>query len=159
MTRPIRSALARRSLIAAALAILAIASPAAAQSVNDMRRMTVIETPLCGCCTTWAERMREAGFVVTVEEREDLAPVRHAAGVPDAVRGCHTATVAGYVLEGHVPAAAVERLLAERPAITGLSVPGMPEGSPGMGDDPAARFDVLTFDAAGAGPVWFEAGL
>ena len=111
----------------------------------------VHKTPWCGCCAHWVEHLREDGFDVTVEETEDLASVRETLGVPDQIQSCHTAQVEGYVLEGHVPAAEVRRLLAERPEATGLAVPGMPMGSPGM----ETRFepdvyDVLLFDSVRA---------
>lgn len=147
------------AIAALACALAWMAAPAAqAQTADAGRSMTVVKTPWCGCCGAWAERMREAGFAVTVEEADDLAPVRQAAGVPDGVAGCHTARVGGYVIEGHVPAVAIEKLLAERPAVTGIAAPGMPAGSPGMGDDPDARYDVLSFDARGPLAVYHEAG-
>ena len=86
----------------------------------------------CGCCTAWARHVAAAGFRTIVHEVDDVAEIRAAAGVPADLGGCHTSKVAGYVVEGHVPVAAVQRLLAERPAILGLAVLGMPPGSPGM---------------------------
>lgn len=139
---------------AAAGAFLLLASPAALAGGETIH---VYKTPWCGCCAAWAERMREAGFETRITELEDLAPVRRQAGVPDRLAGCHTAAVEGYVLEGHVPAPAIEKLLAERPSARGIAVPGMPAGSPGMGDDPSARYDVLTFGADGT-RVFYEAG-
>lgn len=118
----------RRALLfmgAAGLAA-ACAGPAQAQS------LTVYKTPWCGCCTAWADHMKKAGFAVTFVEREDLAPLRARYGVPDALASCHTAVIGGYVVEGHVPAADVQRLLKERPKARGLAVPAMPIGSPGM---------------------------
>jgi hypothetical protein len=117
----------------------------------------VFKTPWCGCCAALADRMRQAGFSVAVTELEELDPVRRQAGVPDAMQGCHTAAIDGYVVEGHVPAPAIRRLLAERPSVRGIAVPGMPAGSPGMGDDPNARYDVLTF-GEGASTVFYRAG-
>lgn len=147
----------RRAAVLATLAALATA-PAAAQDADATRRMTVIKTPWCSCCVAWADRMRAAGFAVTVEEREDLELIRRAAGVPEVLAGCHTARVGGYVLEGHVPPEAIDRLLAERQPVVGLSVPGMPVGSPGMGDDPQARYDVLSFDSKGRSALYHQAG-
>ena len=92
----------------------------------------VVKSPYCGCCSQWVEYLRANGFTVRVTETEDLDPVAHRHGVPDNLRSCHTATVEGYALEGHVPAADIRRLLAERPQAAGLAVPGMPIGSPGM---------------------------
>jgi len=102
-------------------------SPASAAPV-----LRVFRSPSCGCCGAWVAYMAERGFEVSVEMRDDLAPVKARHGVPAALEACHTALVDGYVIEGHVPADDVLRLLAERPAATGLAVAGMPVGSPGM---------------------------
>lgn len=112
-----------------AMAVLALISctQAAAATVID-----VTKTPWCGCCSEWVERMQEAGFTMTVNNVDDMTPTARAAGVPDTLRSCHTARVDGYTIEGHVPAADIRRLLQERPDAVGLSVPGMPAGSPGM---------------------------
>lgn len=108
----------------------------AAQAQNA-QSMTIYKSPYCGCCTAWADAMEEAGFSVTIKEADDLTPVKQMAGVPETMQSCHTAVVHGYVLEGHVPLNAVQRLLTERPAIKGLAVPGMPIGSLGMGEPDA----------------------
>ena len=94
--------------------------------------MTVHKTPWCGCCAKWAEHLEENGFTVVIAEHEDLTPIRSELGVPDELRSCHTGEVNGYAVEGHVPASDIRRLLAEMPSARGLSVPGMPAGSPGM---------------------------
>ena len=110
----------------------------------------------CACCVTWAQHFTAAGFQTRLHELNDLDPVRAAAGVPADLGGCHTAKVEGYVVEGHVPVAAVQRLLAERPAILGIAVPGMPAGSPGMEIEgqPAAPYDVIAFAADGGRSVF-----
>src|SRR3954452_257900 len=112
----------------------------------------------CGCCTAWAKHFVAAGFRTTVHEVDDVAEIRAAAGVPADLGGCHTSKVAGYVVEGHVPVAAVQRLLAERPAILGLAVPGMPLGSPGMEleGEPAQPYQVIAFAADGSRSVFME---
>ena len=100
--------------------------------------------------------LRQNGFTVTERNEDDLAPVKRRLGVPTALESCHTALVDGYVIEGHVPADVIDRLLRERPKIVGLAVPGMPEGSPGM-ESPGARpqpYQVLTFDRAGSTTVF-----
>jgi len=107
------------------------------------RTMTVYKDPNCGCCHLWAEAMTAEGFNVKIEDRDDLTPIKARLGVPDDLQGCHTAVVAGYFLEGHVPLEAVRKLLAEKPSIAGLAVPGMPSGSLGMGNDPSAAYNVL----------------
>ena len=94
--------------------------------------LIVYKTPYCGCCEGWVTHMRRAGYPTQVVELEDLAPIRERHGVPFPLSSCHTAVVDGYVVEGHVPPADVERLLRERPKALGIIVPGMPLGSPGM---------------------------
>ncbi|MGQ0683757.1 DUF411 domain-containing protein [Bradyrhizobium sp.] len=115
--------------------------------------VTVHRDPNCGCCLGWVRHLRKAGFVVQVEETSDLESVRTGLGVPPALAACHTAEVNGYLIEGHVPAVAVRRLLAERPDAKGLSVPGMPAGSPGMeGGGEPQPYTVVLFGAGGVRP-------
>lgn len=92
----------------------------------------VHKTPTCGCCGAWVEHLREAGFAVEVQDHDDLGPTKERLGVPYGKGSCHTAEVAGYIVEGHVPATDIKRLLAEKPDARGLVLPGMPIGSPGM---------------------------
>ncbi|WP_419797790.1 MAG: DUF411 domain-containing protein [Terasakiella sp.] len=94
--------------------------------------VTVYKSPYCGCCTAWSEHMRDNGFTVTEIKREDMDTIKKEMGVPEQLESCHTAMIDGYVVEGHVPADDVKRLLKERPKAKGLSAPGMPMGSPGM---------------------------
>ena len=115
----------------------------------------VFKNPSCGCCGAWVEHLQAAGFSVSVREVEDTAPVRRKLGLPEKYGSCHTATVAGYVLEGHVPAADVKRLLATKPVALGLAVPGMPVGSPGMEvGDRVDPYVVLLVDRAGQSTVF-----
>jgi len=109
----------------------------------------VYKNPWCGCCTGWVEHLEANGFDVTVEESDDLAPIKTLLGVPAHLEACHTAVIEGYVVEGHVPALAIEQLLAARPALTGLAVPGMPMGSPGMEGDSSDAYDVIAFGPDG----------
>ena len=95
--------------------------------------ITVYKTPTCGCCVKWVEYLQSEGFDVKAVNRDDLAPIKKQAGVPAAMSACHTALVDGYVIEGHVPAQAIRKLLQERPETRGIAVPGMPANSPGMG--------------------------
>lgn len=106
----------------------ALAAPAPAPAIH------IVKVTGCGCCTAWGEALANAGYTVTVEDRDTDAvnAFRAKNGIPEAVAGCHTAIVGGYVVEGHVPPADIDRLLAERPEAVGLAVPGMPMGSPGM---------------------------
>ena len=95
-------------------------------------RMAVHRTPSCGCCSVWIEHMKDAGFEVDVHDMVDMGPVKERLGVPYTKGSCHTAEVGGYLIEGHIPAADIKRLLEERPDARGLVLPGMPLGSPGM---------------------------
>ncbi len=118
----------RRTLLLALapLALLACIESAAAATIE------VVKSPYCGCCTQWVDYLRRSGFEVRVVEAEDVTPTARRLGVPDDLRSCHTATIEGYAIEGHVPVEDIRRLLAERPAAAGIAVPGMPIGSPGM---------------------------
>lgn len=118
--------------------------------------MTVYKTPTCGCCSKWIEHMQKNGFMLHVTDLNDLSAIKTKHGVPAKAQSCHTATVNGYVVEGHVPAADVKRMLKEKPAIAGIAAPGMPQGSPGM-ETPGIRgqaYDVLSFDKKGATRVY-----
>ena len=129
MKRKRKIGLAAIAVLAASLAagawLLAPGAPAAAE-------ITVYKSPWCGCCGNWVKHLRRNGFTVSVEEREDMDPIKERFSVPGTLQSCHTAVVDGYIVEGHVPAADINRLLAERPEARGLSVPGMVAGSPGM---------------------------
>jgi len=128
------------------LAVLAIAATPAWAGAAEMHRMTVYKTPSCGCCALWVDHARANGFRVAVHDVRDVMPFRERLGVPDAAMSCHTAEIGGYVIEGHVPAADVKRLLRERPKAAGIAVPGMVQGSPGMEQGrPAERYDVVLF--------------
>ena len=105
--------------------------------------IVVYKSPTCGCCGKWVEHMESAGFSVDVEERHDLAPIKRELGVPGRMQSCHTAIVGGYIVEGHVPADLVKRMLDEKPDIKGLAVPGMPMGSPGMEGPRQDPYDVM----------------
>ena len=94
--------------------------------------IVVYKSPTCGCCGKWVKHMEDAGFSVDVEDRRDLTPIKAELGVPGRMQSCHTAKVGDYIVEGHVPADLVRRMLDEKPDIKGLAVPGMPMGSPGM---------------------------
>lgn len=126
-----------------------------ARQADPETSITVFKTPWCGCCQVWAEKMIAAGYTVETRDMEDLSPLKRQAGVTDDLAACHTAVIGGtrkYVLEGHVPVQAVEKLLREKPDITGIAVPGMPTGSLGMGYDVHARYDVYAFSRQGGEP-------
>ena len=111
--------------------------------------MTVSKDPNCGCCSGWVAHLRRNGFAVTVNETLDVQSVKLRLGVPANLSSCHTAEIGGYVIEGHVPAHAVARLLAEKPTALGLAVPGMPIGSPGMEGGTPEIYDVILFGKGG----------
>lgn len=134
--------------------LIAVAFPVRAGTA-----MHVLTSPGCGCCQAWADLARARGYAVTINVLTDPEAEKSARGIPLAFASCHTIEAEGYVFEGHVPFAALEAVLQYRPDITGLAVPGMPMGSPGMGDDPDARFDVIAFGGeAGDGAVFYRAG-
>lgn len=146
-----------RRMFLAGLIAAPIAPIAAAAAGREAPTVVVSKSPTCGCCGAWVDHMREAGFEVEVQEVSDgsLAALKDRLGLAPEQRSCHTAQVDGYFVEGHVPADDVRRLLAERPQARGLSVPGMPAGSPGMevGDlrDP---YDTLLIGADGRASVF-----
>lgn len=150
----------RRQLLSALAAAaggtgLAAASAWAAPLNPGLPSVEVFKNPNCGCCGAWVEHMKAAGFAVKVNEVADTAVVRRKQGLADRYGSCHTALVGGYLLEGHVPAREVKRLLATRPAALGLAVPGMPVGSPGMEvDDQQDAYQVLLVDRQGRSTVF-----
>lgn len=149
----------KRTVTGMALAMTLIASGGAfAQEAKADTSVTVFKTPWCGCCQVWADRMIEAGYTVETREMEDLTLIKRQGGVTDDMAACHTSVIGTdrkYVLEGHVPAEAIERLMHERPDIAGIAVPGMPQGSLGMGFDPGARYTVHAFTRDGVAPTAF----
>lgn len=142
--------LSRRRVIqnltaATSVALTGMAMPALA----DATVLQVYKSPLCGCCGAWVEHMRSAGMSVRVTEIENVGPIKRDLGVPEDLQSCHTAVIDGYVIEGHVPARELARLLRERPAATGLAVPDMPIGSPGMEQgDRVDPYRVILFSGA-----------
>lgn len=116
--------------------------------------VTVYKTPTCGCCGKWVEYMNARGYACTVTEMPDLNDVKVKHGVPANLQSCHTSLVGGYVIEGHVPAEDVKRLLREKPAIVGLAAPGMPAGSPGMDVPNSPAYEVIAFEKDGRQRVY-----
>jgi hypothetical protein len=135
---------------------------AAGSSLAGQKGGAVVEvykTPTCGCCGLWVKHLQQNGFTARVTDMDDLSGLKKKHGVPAKAGSCHTAVVNGYVLEGHVPAADVKRLLIERPAVVGLAVPGMPLGSPGMEFGGTKQpYDVLSFDKTGQTKVFSSYG-
>src|SRR6185503_18371813 len=137
----------------ASVGAIETASAPAAETAKPIA-IKVYKTPQCGCCKAWVDHLSENGFQVETMDMPDLALVKQKYGVTPALEACHTAVVGNYVVEGHVPADVIKRLLKERPAVVGIAVPGMPGGSPGMEGAMKERYDVLTFDRAGRSRVY-----
>lgn len=126
-------------------------------SAGEPVKATVYKDPNCGCCHEYVGYLRQNGFEVEVVDTGDLMSIKQQAGVPAALEGCHSTLVGGYVVEGHVPANAVKRLLQEKPSIRGISLPGMPLGSPGMDGEkegPFVVYEIPNADAGGAPKVY-----
>ena len=143
----------RRSMLAATAAIL-LAPFSARAAAPDKPTLQLIKDPNCGCCGDHAQYLRGHGYAVDVRASSELVKLRAELGVPANLIGCHLIRAEGYVIEGHVPAGAIDKLLAERPAIKGISLPGMPLGSPGMGGAKTGPLVVLTI-GEGAPAVYF----
>jgi hypothetical protein len=152
------------TVLGSAGTILAM-KPAFAEA--GLPKVIVSKDPSCGCCSGWVDHLKTAGFPVEVHETAGVNRVKARLGVPDALASCHTAEVGGYVIEGHVPAEAIKRLLTEKPQAKGAAVPGMPVGSPGMEVEGVENdtYDVVLFGPAGQktfarykGPQSFESG-
>jgi hypothetical protein len=143
-----------RRLLAAAV-VIGLGTSAGAQAPTQV---SVFKSATCGCCAKWVEHLRASGFAPTATNVDDLDAVKTKYHVPQAVQTCHTAIVGGYVIEGHVPASDIKRLLKERPAISGLAVGGMPTGSPGMEGGTPRPYDVLSFDKQGNTHVYASHG-
>lgn len=116
----------------------------------------VYKNPQCGCCGAWVSHLQAQGFAVNVHEVADTAAVRAQHQVPAVLGSCHTATINGYAIEGHVPAADIRRLLKEKPGVAGLAVPGMPAGSPGMESSSPKAYQTLSFSRSGTTQVFAE---
>ena len=146
------------------LALASLAASLAAVSHRDHEPLpaagapvpvTVFKDPNCGCCKLWIDHLRKHSFTVTVKDTSDINGPKRTARVPERLYSCHTAFVGGYVVEGHVPAEDIQRLLAEKPKIAGIAVPGMPAGSPGMEvGNRKDRYDVVAFNRDGTTRVF-----
>lgn len=138
-----------------------VAVPASAElppqaSGDTATLIKVYKDANCGCCNKWVEHLASNGFKVETMDMPDLSLLKQKHGVAEKLQSCHTAIVDGYVVEGHVPAEVIRKMLRERPSIAGLAVPGMPMGSPGMEGPTKERYDVLTFDRAGRTTVYSQ---
>jgi len=154
MKSSMRSRLLRQGailLFSASSASMALAAPVAPAA----NKVEVYKSPACGCCSQWVEHMQKNGFAVEVHNVRNVTPFRERYGVPQSVASCHTALVGGYAIEGHVPAAAVKRLLREKPKAAGIAVPGMVSGSPGMEQGTGkVPYNVMLFNTRGSTKVF-----
>jgi hypothetical protein len=153
----------QHSLIAAAGAALGARSLRAqgSQPQGALPVMTVYKSASCGCCSLWVDHAKADGFTVREVNTDDLNTVKREMGIPARLASCHTVMVGGFIVEGHVPAADVKRLLREKPKVRGIAVPGMPIGSPGMEQGPVSgyeRYDVIAFAADGSVSVFASHG-
>ncbi len=131
------------------IALGALATLTTGSLADEEKSLMVFKSPWCGCCEVWTDAAKEAGYDVVIEDLDDLTAIKKQAGVPEDMQACHTAVVGGdrkYVIEGHVPLEAIQKMMTERPDIRGIAVPGMPQGSLGMGFDPTAKYTVYVLD-------------
>jgi hypothetical protein len=157
MIRSAAAAVVSAVVLAAGVGVAVVSSQQGKAATTARPSVAVFKSPTCGCCAKWNEHMTAAGYTVTSRDMTDMNAVKDEHRVPSALRSCHTALVAGYVIEGHVPADVVAKLLAERPAgVVGLAVPGMPAGSPGMesADGFKAPYQVMAFTQDGQSRVY-----
>lgn len=153
---PIRRCIAALSAVFVLAACASPGEPAGRvtteQRAAEAMTMTIYRSPDCSCCHLWADIAREKGWAVASADKLDMASLKAAFGIPPELSSCHTAVVGDYFVEGHVPLDAVERLLTEQPDIDGISLPGMPAGSPGMGGVQEAPFEILALTDGRATP-------
>jgi hypothetical protein len=139
----------RTFCVGAMFSALAPVFPALAAPIQ----VTLYKNPQCSCCEGYAAYLRENGFEVDVKPTNDLAEISQKAGVPEDLQGCHTSFIEDYVVDGHVPVEVIRKLLSERPKIAGITLPGMPEGSPGMGGRKRAAFVIYAVTKDGSRPT------
>lgn len=148
-------ALGRFASVAILASLLSASAPPSFEPVAPKPHITVFKDPGCGCCKSWVDHLRKHGFDVAVRDTSDVTGAKRTGRVPEQLHSCHTAFVNGYVVEGHVPAADIQRMLSEKPKIAGIAVPGMPVGSPGM--EMGGRvdaYDVVAFNRDGSTRVF-----
>lgn len=142
----------RKPMIALAAAAVLGGGAYLAMPRAEAQQATLYKNPQCGCCESYAEYLNDNGFEVEVIPTHDLAQISRDAGVPERFQGCHSTMIDGYVVDGHVPVDIVRQLLEERPEVAGLTLPGMPTGSPGMGGPKTGPFTVYTVTGADQEP-------
>ncbi|WGS21090.1 MULTISPECIES: DUF411 domain-containing protein [unclassified Bradyrhizobium] len=141
----------RTFCLGASIAMFVLPMPAIAEPIQA----TLYKNPQCTCCEGYAAYLRKSGFAVEVKPTNDLAEISQKAGVPEKYQGCHTMFVDGYVVDGHVPVEIVRKLLRERPAIAGITLPGMPAGSPGMYGQKTQAFSIYAVTKDGKPPTLY----
>lgn len=139
----------RRHFLLASAALLFLPAPVLAAPLHA----TLYKNPDCSCCEGYAAYLRDNGFDVDVKPTNDLAEISSKAGVPEELEGCHTMFVDGYVIDGHVPVDIIRKLLVEKPAIAGITLPGMPMGSPGMVGTKTEKFTIYAVTKDGKAPT------
>lgn len=138
--------------------VVAVMAPRALRAAAPIA-MTVYKSPSCGCCKEWIKHVQANGFTVKIIHMDDVTPMKRTAGVPKNMESCHTALVGPYVIEGHVPADLIKTILSKKPALLGLSVPGMPPGPPGMETSgPARPYKVMAFMKDGSSQLYASRG-
>lgn len=145
----------------AALGARTLGAQSSQSSQGALPVMTVYKSESCGCCSQWVDHAKANGFTVREVNTDDLNTVKREMGIPARLASCHTVMVGGFLVEGHVPASDVKRLLREKPKVRGIAVPGMPIGSPGMEQGPVSgyeRYDVVAFAADGSVSVFASHG-
>jgi hypothetical protein len=157
MIRSTVAAVASAVALIAGVSVAVVGSQGGRSTTAGKPSLAVYKSPTCGCCAKWNEHMTAAGYTVNSSDRTDMNAIKDEHRIPSALRSCHTALVAGYVVEGHVPADVVAKLLAEKPAgVVGIAVPGMPAGSPGMESPDGFKtpYQVLAFTKDGQSRVY-----
>lgn len=139
-----------------AVAALCLATAVVPALASPATPVEVYKSPYCGCCTEWVEHLRKNGFAVTTHDVDDVPAARKKLGMPERLGSCHTARIGNYVVEGHVPAADIQRLLKEKPKALGLAVPGMPPGSPGMESPRPVPYQTLLVQPDGSTRVFAQ---
>ncbi|RUO99838.1 DUF411 domain-containing protein [Hyphomicrobium sp.] len=143
----------RTTRLAGFVALVAFSTPAIAEPIHAI----LYKNPQCSCCEKYAAYLRHNGFDVEVKPTNDLAEISSKAGVPERMEGCHTMFINGYVIDGHVPVDIVRKLLSEKPAIAGITLPGMPSGSPGMVGAKTEKFVIYAVTKDGNAPTVYAA--
>ncbi len=144
----------RRILSVVGVVAAAMIGTGCTQAPAEITKVTVYKSASCGCCKDWIRHLQANGFAVEAYNVQDLAETKRQNGVSPQLGSCHTARVGGYVVEGHVPARDIKRLLAEKPAVAGLAVPGMPAGAPGMDGRRKDPYNVYAFNRDGSTSVY-----